>query len=494
MKITQTKSKARPLDYLAVRRMERKREQLKTVLDDILSVIPITDWRLVVSMSRQLVLSNGLLKGILEEKALSTVGDAFEPEFQGQDTAWAEKYALPYLQEWSQKAELRGILSFQDVQFQKSTEMDSSGDVFRILTKKRNGEAAIQLIKAHRVGQREVGDTILTGAFAGEQIENGVIMDKRTGEVLGYQILGDEETEDRVVPAGPMSQLIDPIFADQIRGLPACIAGLRSLVTSERIDENEEDFMEIVSRLFLIEKNPTGEAGPDFGGASPDLVGEEQAARPGVIEMWSGLAKIFQSGTDSGIEPFNPGDRPSDAFDRALDRRYRIICAGIGWPYELAWKLGELTSVGVHSVEQKARRAIRDRQSKIIPSAVEEIRWAVANAIEIGAIPFSKEWRQWGVTLPPVYSLNPSRAEESRRRDLELGLTTVGRILKAEGIQGGAKTLFRERATEIALKKEIKSEIEAKTGQQIEDWEMGRPPQGIALAKEEPKKTNDDEN
>jgi hypothetical protein len=235
--------------------------------------------------------------------------------------------------------------------------------------------------------------------------------------------------------------------------------------------------MEMVSKVFLIEKNPTGEAEPNFGG---DLEGNDGQA-PAVMEMWSGLAKVFQSGTDSGLEAFNPGDRPSEAFDRALDSRYRIICAGNGWPYELAWKLGELTSVGVHSVEQKARRAIRDRQGKIVPSAIEEIRWAIANAIEIGAIPFSEDWRKWGVTLPPQYSLNPTKAAESRRKDLELGLTTVGRILKEEGTAGGAKALFRERATEVATKKQIRDEVSQATGQTIEDWEMGRPPQGLAL-------------
>jgi hypothetical protein len=156
----------------------------------------------------------------------------------------------------------------------------------------------------------------------------------------------------------------------------------------------------------------------------------------------------------------------------------------------LAWKLGELTSVGVHSVEQKARRAIRDRQGKIVPTAVEEIRWAIANAIEIGAIPFSEDWRKWGVTLPPQYSLNPTKAAESRRKDLELGLTTVGRILKEEGTAGGAKALFRERATEVATKKAIRDEVSAQTGQTIEDWEMGRPPQGMSM----PAPTQTDDN
>lgn len=457
--------------------MERNREALQTVLSDIYSVVPVTDWRLLVSMSRQLVLNNGLLKGILEDKATGVVGDAFQPEFVGEDLEWAEKFALPYLQEWMPRAELRGILGFGDLQFQKSTNMDSDGDVFRVLTKRRNGEAAIQLIKAHRIGQRELGDVIQGGEYNGFSIENGVIMDPRTGEVVAYNVLGPTEVEDRIIPKGPIAHLIDPIFADQIRGLPAAISGIRSLVVSERVDENEEDLMEMVSKVFLIEKNPTGEAEPNFSG---DLQGND-GETPAVLEMWSGLAKVFQSGTDSGLEAFNPGDRPSEAFDRALDRRYRIICAGIGWPYELAWKLGELTSVGVHSVEQKAKRTIRDRQGKIVPSAIEEIRWAIANAIEIGAIPFSEDWRKWGVTLPPEYSLNPTKAAESRRRDLELGLTTVGRILKDEGTAGGVKALFRERALEIAAKKTIRDEVSAQTGQTIEDWEMGRPPQGMSM-------------
>ena len=461
------------IGYSGIRRMERSRRQLQVVLEDVLSTIPVQDWRLMVSMSRQLVLNNGLLKGILEDKATGVVGDEFEAEFLGEDRAWGELAEEWLEQEWFPKADLKGVLDFKDLQFQKSTGMDADGDIFRLLTKNKAGWPCVQLIRAHRVGQRQAGDRIESGDYAGHRIENGVILDKDTGEVLAYNVLGDSEAEDRQIEKGKMIQLIDPVFADQVRGLPAAVAGLRALVMSEKTDENEEDFVEMVSRIFFIEKNTTGEAGPDFGGGDLDGNDGADTSGPRTFDLLSGLAKIFQAGTDSGLEAFNPGDRPSEAFDRFSDRRYRIVCAGIGWPYELAWKLGELTSVGVHSVEQKARRAIRDRQGKIMPSAVEEIRWAIANAIELKLIPFNKDWRKWGVTLPPKYSLNPTKAAESRRKDLEMGLTTVGRILKEEGTPGGARTLFRERAEEIAAKKTIRDEVQKASGQTITDAEMG---------------------
>lgn len=468
-----------PQNYLGLRRMEKSRMQLQTVLGNIDQIIPARDHGLLVSASEQGVLNNGLLKGILEDKATGVVGDAFTPEFTGNDSTWAETHALPYLETWQHACEQRGILSFSDIQFQKSTNMDASGDVFRLLTRRKNGEASIQIIRAHRIGQRGIGDLVTAGEYAGHRIEKGIIMDPDTDEVVAYQLLGDTPAGDRIIPKGPMCHLIDPIFSDQVRGLPAAVAGLRALVMTGKIDEQDEDFMEMVSRIFFIEKNPTGEAAPDFGGGDGDTDGEPTGPR--TVDLWSGLAKIFQSGTDSGLEAFNPGDRPSEAFDRALDRRYRIICAGIGWPYELAWKLGELTSVGVHSVEQKARRTIRDRQGKIMPSAVQELRWAIACAMDAGLIPFSPDWDKWGVTLPPAYSLNPTKAAESRRRDLELGLTTVGRVLKEEGTPGGAAALFRERAREVASKKTIRDEVAKESGQTIEDWEMGRPPQGMAV-------------
>lgn len=474
-------------DYLAIRRMEKKRPALKRILDDIHNVIPVTDWGQLISLSRQLVLSNGLLKGILEDKATGAVGDAFDPEFLGENEAWGEKTKTWLETEFYPKAELRGILDFRDVQFQKSTNMDASGDVFRLLTKKRDGSPAIQLIQAHRVGQRESGNLIVGGEYDGHRIENGIVMTPDTGEVVGYNVLGDkvDGSQDTIYSTAYMTHLIDPIFADQMRGLPAAIAGLRALVMSEKTDENEEDFVEMVSRIFLIEKNPQGTAGPDFGGgdpaADPNDATKANANQPNLLDIWEGLAKIFQSGTDSGLEAFSPGDRPTEAFERHRDARYRMICAGIGWSYETAWKLGELTSVGVHSVEQKNRRTIRDRQSKIVPSAIAEIRFAIAVAMENGDIPFDPDWRKWTVSLPPQYSLNPSKEAESRRRDLELGLTTVGRILKQEGQKGGSKALFRERANEIADKKAIRDEVVAKRNQPIEDWEMGRPPQGTAV-------------
>lgn len=472
------------IDYLGAKRMEKNRRQLQTILDDIYQVIPLQDWRYLVSLSRQLVINNGLLKGIIEDKATGVVGDGMDPEFLGANEAWGEKAKTWLVDEWMPQAELRGILDFKDLQFQKSTNMDASGDVFRLLTNRRDGMPAIQLIQAHRIGQRDGGDLIASGPYAGMRIENGIISLPDTGEVVAYNVLGETEEKDRIIPRGPMAHLLDPVFADQVRGLPAALAGLRALVMSEKTDENEEDFVEMVSRLFFIEKNPEGEAGPDFGGGNPDLDGNDGAdtTNPRLLDLWHGLAKVFQSGTDSGIEAFNPGDRPSEAFDRFSDRRYRIICAGIGWPYELAWKLGELTSVGVHSVEQKAQRTIRDRQSKIIPSAIQEIRWAIAGAINMGILAPDPDWKKWGLTLPPKYSLNPTKAADSRRKDLELGLTTVGRILKEEGTPGGAKALFRERANEIADKKAIRDEVSTAKGQPISDEEMGKTGLGSTAA------------
>jgi hypothetical protein len=480
-------------DYLPIRRMERKRAQVATVLGDLPSIIPIADWRLLVSLSRQLVLSNGLLKGVLEDKATGVVGDGFDPEFMGADEAWGERAKTWLTQEFYPAAEHRGILDFKDLQYQKSISMDAGGDVFRVLTKRKDGFPSIQLIQAHRVGQRDAGNMVEGGEYGGMRIENGVVSDPETGEVVGYLVLGENEDSDRIVKKGPCSHLIDPVFADQVRGLPAAIAGLRALVMSEKTEENEEDFVEMCSRIFLIEKNPTGQSDPDFNSS------EAGDGGPGVQDLWNGIAKVFEAGTDSGLEAFNPGDRPSEAFDRFADRRYRIICAGIGWPYELAWKLGELTSVGVHSIERKARQAVRDRQSKIIPSAIEEIRWAIANAIQIKALPFNPDWRAWGVTLPPVYSLNPTKAADSRRKDLELGLTTVGRVLREEGTPGGASTLFRERATEVAMKKQIRDEVQEASGQTITDEEMGRLGVGsqtnnpAPAPATQPKKTDDDE-
>jgi hypothetical protein len=133
-------------------------------------------------------------------------------------------------------------------------------------------------------------------------------------------------------------------------------------------------------------------------------------------------------------------------------------------------------------VEQKAQRTIRDRQSKIVPSAIQEIRWAIAGAINLGILAPNKDWKNWGITLPPKYSLNPTKAADSRRKDLELGLTTVGRILKEEGTPGGAKALFRERANEIADKKTIRDEISTAKGQPISDDEMGKVGLGSAPA------------
>lgn len=422
------------------------RPQWITRLEDTKKAIPEYDWRTIVSASRKLWSNFGVIKGATVQKAMHSIGRAWQPVFTGTDKAWGDE-ATAWLGEWFAVSDVRGpMFDFKTCLYLDSIALDRDGDVFILFTESEGGWPLLQHIPAHNIGQRDTQESVVKkGPFTGYNICHGVITNDHQ-RAIGYRILGETEKQDRDELASNLVQLFDPEWHDQLRGLPVFSHAINDIRDCMQSGEWEQHAMLIASTIGLIEHNEAGAMDPnDPGAALSDVQANPQAFSQQVLD--GGMIRYFKAGSGAKLESFRP-DRPGDMWEKFNDRIIRNALFGAGWPYSLSWKNDGLSGPGERSEIEKARTAIIDRQDLLMPIAKRICGWAVSKATKLGLLPKSNEWYKWSFTLPPKFSIDNGRDGQSRREDYKLGHRNLHGIL---GEQGADYALHRaERGSEVA--------------------------------------------
>ena len=199
--------------------------------DDLFSA---TDWRSVVTQSRVVFANFPVPRSASMQKAWHAVGNAWKPEFTGEDSEWGENELIPFLDLWDQNHDITGEMDLRQSLLLDSIAIDRDGDIFTLLTEDDLGFPKTQKIEAHRIGDRSGFPFVQKGVYAGMKIRNGVIKNK-FGRILAYQILGEEESEDMIVDSDSIIKSYDPEWHAQGRGVPAFSAVIPELRESENI-------------------------------------------------------------------------------------------------------------------------------------------------------------------------------------------------------------------------------------------------------------------
>jgi capsid protein len=399
--------------------------------------VSATEWRQLVAASRKLYANLGPAKGAISDKAMYSVGRAWQPEFRGQDTAWGQRATEWLSQEWYGVADARGPnYDFVTVLFLLSISVDRDGDVAILLTEQTDGYPAIQVIPAHRIGSRSYDTEVKGGRYNGLPIRNGVIFN-RSGRPVAYRLLGDSEKTDRDVSARDVIHIFEPEWYDQARGFPGfthAINDLRSLMTTQGY---EEKAAMLASELGLVEHNMTGMPNPEdpeFALTASDVQPAQGATGLTTQTLAGGAYRYFQAGTGSKIEIVK-NDRPGQSWESFMDRLIRNAMVGLGWPYEMAWDVSKLGGANTRLCVAKAMRSVEDRQDLLRPVAKRCVGYAIAKAINLGVLPQSDDWWKWDFSLPPRLTVDFGRDSNADRADYEAGIRTLTDILAEQGIK-----------------------------------------------------------
>lgn len=427
------------LSYLvdAANWRERFRRPLEPLtVNTISKEINEYDWVQLLSDSRKLYCNQGPMKGVIDQKAVYSIGRAWNPKFTGTDLAWGAQAEQWLREEWYPMADARGSMyDFKTDLYLSSVCTDRDGEIFIHLTEADTGWPQIQLIPAHMIGQRDRSDdTVDSGPYKGLSISQGVVTNN-VGRPVAYHMLGPTPDADEYVSARDLIQVYDPEWPDQLRGFPMFMHALLDLKDLRQIQGYEKIAAEMMASYGILEWNEQGAPDMDPASILRSGVNNGQFAMPDVAVQsvaGGGNAKFFRSNSGSKLEGLK-NDRPGDAVENFMDRLIRNACVGAGWPFELTWDASKLGGANVRLLIAKAMRAVEDRQDLIRPVAKRVVGYAVAKAIKQGVLAGSDEWYKWSFTMPARMTADYGREAAADLADLEAGVTELGDILGEEG-------------------------------------------------------------
>lgn len=426
--------------------------------EDHEKLIPDLDRQYIVSSSRKLFQNFGPWSTPMVQKADNTIGRAWAPKFVGEDKEWG-KLAVDWLvNQWYGNCDVRGrAWDFKTLLWLDSVAIDRDGDFLIYLTESASGYPLTQRISANRIGQRNSGSTyggqsgyalVLDGPYKGARISHGIIRDKYN-RALAYRILGDTPAEDQDLPADRCIHSFDPMWHDQVRGIPSGSAAIKLIYGSLTATEREQMNQLVRSSFALVEYNETG--GPDLSDPSVTAGTDataDAAASPTIESLAGGMIKYFRSNSGGKLEAVD-NDTPGDMWDRFQDRVIRTQAAANNWPYELYWKSNDINGVIVRNIQERARLSVEDRQDVIAGPALFTIRYALAKAMKIGLLQRPKnqsDWWKFGFQMPRKFSIDPGRDAQQRREDYKIAFRSRTAIAAEDG--GDAEAIEDEKIEE----------------------------------------------
>jgi hypothetical protein len=412
--------------------------------------VDLTDWRTVLSLSRRLWANNGLIKGATVQKAMHSIGRAWNPVFRGADQEWGAQ-AAEWLRLWYGTSNIRGENhDFKTTLYLSSIAIDRDGDQAILLTTSEDGLwPMIQTIPAHRIGQRRAQPHVLEeGPYKGLEISHGVICNK-LGRPVAYRVLGEYPEDDRDVSARDIVFSYDPEWADQLRGFPIFSHALNDLRDADQSQYWEQLNQLASSSRTLIETNESGTGDVNDPGMMLGESGRE--GEMSIQRLEGGTITYFKAGTGSKLEQF-VNMRPGADWDAFQDRLARKALLGIGWPYSLCWKPDGQNGTQERAEIEKARTTILDRQELLKPMATRCVGYAVSKAIKSGILPEytgadEGGFLKWDFTLPPKFSIDLGRDGAARREDYKLGFKNLAEVIAEQGEVLSQHMESRERET-----------------------------------------------
>lgn len=422
-----------------------------TTAGNFLEDVNDSDLAIIRSDSRKLYYNLGPFRGAVDDRATYAIGSAWLPIFTGEDKEWGKRAKDWLVNSFYPLAYLDGC-TFQDGLHQQSVWTDVDGDIFQLLTERADGSAAAQLIMAHQIGQRDCNTNTVGkrdawtdvrgddgklrkkwGVYRGLRIVQGVIFNS-VGSPVAARILGAEGdgSDDRDVSLRSLQHIRDIDRPDQPRGIPGFTHAILDLKDLRRTQGYEREACALCSSIGIIEHNELG--GPDLNDPANALTGDQTAGAPGLsVKSYEGGAyKYFRSNTGGKLDTLTP-NRPGDAWDKFMDRLIRNGMTGLGWPYELAWKIGEVGGNPSRVVVAKGERAIKDRQALLTPSARRLVGYALRKAIKTGKLPESKDWWRWNFSMPARLTGDYGRDKAQDREDYFAGITNLTELVQSKG-------------------------------------------------------------
>lgn len=489
-----------------------KGSQLEDFTRPFLWTFPLESDKAILESDNQILRSHALylfknlgpLRVAIQEKAMYAVGyNHWLPVFGGLDPVYKTDVSDWLKNNWYPVCNVLGDeFDFQMTLYLMSVHLDVWSEFFLYLTETEEsypgandgGYPQIQIVPCYRVRQpRKEGavnsegvlaDKKFAGIFNGFKCVQGVVKNKQ-GRAIAYHVQADDPADDRIIAANDMIRVREMDLGDETRATPATSHAINQGRSILSLLENEQDFLEMASRINILEWNESGGLDPSdpqnllsLSGAPPpgsptaDPLGvtnppPTNGSRKAYYEwLQKAQTRYFNANTPGAKLQAFQFQRPPEEWHRFMDKLGRFLIDNI-WPYHLVDRESDLGGAQVRGLLSRANRIILDRQSLIRRAARRCIQYAVAKASKIDRIPETEDWWMWDFTLPARITVDYGRDAKSDLLEIDGEIKDPAEAVEARG--ESYETFLLKFYRNQALKQKIRRQVETETGETLTD-------------------------
>jgi capsid protein len=380
--------------------------------------------------------NSGLFKQILADICLYTVGDGIKPQSHASTPEMQERYET-YFAEKAKRIDITNRFSFYQAQSILLRGMIRDGDSFAAKVRNGAGEAKLQLMEAHRVGDPLEGKVP-------EGMHDGIQFGPY-GEYIAVNIYRSDGSS-RQILAQSMMMVVDQEYASGARGVPLLQHSINSIQDEMEILALEKQAVKDNGDITRIIKKQGGVIDGDMANELGNATGS-----------YSNLANTM-GGKVIALEPGESMDsfqsnRPNATFTGFLAALERDISQGV-LPYEFVGDSSRLGGATVRLITAKAGRVFSKYQTIMIENfCVPTWGYIIGQGIAEGEIPDDPEWNRVSWTTPKSVTVDAGREAANDRADVEMGLLSMSELYAQRGLD--FRTEMAKRASDMVHIKDL---------------------------------------
>ena len=357
---------------------------------------------------------SSLFRQILNDLTIYVIGDGIKPQAHASNPETSRLYE-EYFASKASRLDVSGK-SFYQCQVIVTRAMIRDGDAF-CLKANLDGEARIQTIEAHRVGDPTDADT---PADCWDGIGFG-----KYNEPTYYNVY-KADGGSRKVEAQSVMHIVDMETASGSRGVPVLQSSLCAVQDVKEILEIERRAVRDNGDVNRVIFKGSGFLDED---AASEISSNHNSAE-NIASQMGGKAIVLES--SDRFESFE-SKRPNSTFVGFLNALEKDICAIL--PYEFVKDPNSAGGAAVRLVTAKAARVFGKYQQVILTTFCKPTwDYIIADGIAKGEIPDDPKWYMTSWTTPKSVTVDGGRDAANDRNDVEMGLLSMSELYAQRGL------------------------------------------------------------
>ena len=385
--------------------------------------------------------NSGLFKQILADMCLYTTGDGIKPQSHASTPEMQERYEA-YFAEKAKRIDITNRFSFYQCQAILLRGMIRDGDSFAAKVRNATGEAKLQLMEAHRVGNPLDQTIVIDG------IHDGCIFGPY-GELIAFNVY-KSDGGNRQILAQSMMHVVDHEYASGARGVPLLQHSINSIQDEMEILALEKQGVKDNADVTRVITKTGGVLDQD---TASELGALQTPSYTSIANTMGGKLLVLDQGEALTSHMSN---RPNPTFTGFLAALERDISMGV-LPYEFVSDSSKLGGATVRLVTAKAGRVFSKYQQIVIEQfCTPTWGYIIGQGIAAGEIPDDPDWNRVSWTTPKSVTVDAGREAANDRADVEMGLLSMSELYAQRGLD--FRTEMQKRAADMVHIKDLAAE------------------------------------